>query len=319
MGLASYAYNWAGPAGAALGFLGAVLDAHPLININREYVTALDNALQKTRKRVRSVTHQKIIDELNGDVDNPSTLSEAIEKTEAFQIMYCTQNEVKEILAIFDPIFREEVAKSKLLYKYSLLNTGDETLKNLKELNNIFLNSNKKIDAIHADTQNAVKEIKKANNFLNGIKRLSINCVNCFAFLLSSMAIFLVMGTFIFHYVNNQLIAAPVALALSDFLLYCLKQNHYVYSSLLDGLFIISQNRIMHTSNIYAQIKKNWKLVVTVITPILISSSCFWLILSPVGYTLKDLLQPTTGLVCGQVVSILLKGAKLKDTCNDKI
>lgn len=316
MGLASYAYDWAGPASAALGFVGAVLNTHSLIDINREYITALDNALRKTRQRVRSVAHQEILDELEGYEDNPNTLSEAIEKTEAFQTKYCTKSEVQEILAVFDPIFREEVAKSKLLYKYSLLNTGDETLKKLKDINNLFLNTNKKLDDIHADTQDTAKEIKKANTLLNGIKSFSINCMNCFAFLLLSMAVFLGMGTFIFQYENDQLIAAPVALVLSDFLYSFLEKNHYAYPSLLDGFTINLQKQIANNYD-FEKAKRYMKLVVTAIVPILMSCSCFWLILSSVGYSLRDLLQPTIGLICGQFVSIFLKGSKLKDTQPD--
>ena len=93
---------------------------------------------------------------------------------------------------------------------------------------------------------------------------------------------------------------APICYGISDFLMFFLSKGGYAFVSLRDG-FLKSN---MRTDG------KVSKIIVTVTMPVLLTVSCFWIILWSIGVNGTELVFPTLYLIFGQVVSVILKEAR---------
>ena len=293
---ASCIYGWAAPLGAALGLAVNLTEDNRKSNQN-EFYHVVENALDRTRQSITTSARQEILEQLCQMEVEPDSLSELIKKTEAYQTHYCTEMDVKEILNLFEIFFREEIAKVPHLSNLYILSTGFVTLEKLKLMNEILIKDDNKLDEI----QNEVSGINKK---LTEARKICVRCLNSFAFILVAMAVFLGLGIFLFHSYNETIVwIAPICYGISDFLIFFLSKEGYVFISMREG---ISKKYNLNIS------ERRWKVVATFIIPIIITVSCFWIIFYATSMRNDNLIYPTIGLILGNIVSILLKEARSK-------
>lgn len=293
---ATCAYGWMAPFGAVLGLAVNLTEDSKKSNIE-EFDNAVESALARTRESMTSDAKCKILDELSKMVVEPDSLSELIEKTEAYQINYCTELDVKEIINVFDMFFRDEISKRPHLSNLYVLSTGFVTLEKLKLMNDILIKDDKKLDNI----QNEVSSINKI--FIEA-RKICVRCLNSIAFILIAMAVFLGTGIFLFHtYDRMMMTVAPICYGVSEFLVFFLSREGYVFMSMREGI----------AKKYYMKIgERAWKIVITFIIPIILTVSCFWIIYCAIDIREENVLISTIGLVGGNIVSTLLKETKFE-------
>lgn len=283
---------WGAPLGAAFG-LAVNLTEDAKNNYKNEFYKAADNALKRTYENITSESKKAILEELRQGEVEPDSLSELIRKTEYYQTRYCTEKDVKEIVNMFEMNYKDEVAHNSYLSNLCFLSANAITLEQLKAINDILLNEDKQLDTIQ-------NEVSKTNKILQEAKIIFTGIINSIAFILVSMAVFVGINVLLFHnYDKNMLLIAPICYGISDFLIFFLGREEYIFTSLQQGL----QKHSIKIS------KMLWKISVTFIFPIILCVSIFWLILFGSGL-IKGILTPTLGLIMGNIVSILLKESR---------
>lgn len=259
-----------------------------------EFNSAVKAAIKRTREQMTSPSKQAILDELDQLEIEPNSLGELIKKAEAYQTQYCTETDVKEILVVFDSYFKIEIAKRPVLSSLYVLSNSFATLDKLKAINQILTNNEDKMNNIQAD-------VSKMSNILTQAHVYVLGFFNSIAFILVASAIFLGMGIFSPSPYSDRTIVlvAPICYGISDFLMFFLSKGGYAFISLRDGFL-----KNMRTDG------KVSKIIVTVTMPVLLTVSCFWIILWSIGVNGTELVFPTLYLIFGQVVSVILKEAR---------
>lgn len=295
---ASGVYGWLAPFGAALGLGIDLTDDIQQSQSNIEaFNKAVDAALDRTKHHISSDSKQKILDELCTIEVEPDSLSELIKKTEAYQKQYCTESDVREILDIFDIFFRDEISKRDHLNNLYVLSASFISLEKLKLMNDILIKDDKKLNEIQDEVSSIHKKLIDA-------QEICVRILNSIAFILIAMAVFLGIGIFSFHtYDRMMLLIAPLCYGISEFLVFSLGKEGYVFVSIYEAI----------VKKYYLKIGESlWKIIATFIIPIILTVSCFWIINYAIDVKNEDLLIPTFGIICGNIVSILLKDAKFK-------
>lgn len=297
---ASGVYGWMALLGAALG-LAVDLTEYNKSNID-EFNSAVDDALELTRKTSSSNTKRKILDELYEMEVEPDTLGELIKKTDAYRTQYCKEAEVKEINNVFESFFRDEISKRPQLSNLFILSTGFATLEKLKSINDILIKDEEKLDNIQ-------NEVVETNKVLAEIKNSFLECVNSISFILVAMAVFLGINIFTGYAYDRMMIEiAPICYGISEFFVFFLKKNGFITlsHSMTDRWGI--RGRI---EEIYRKINNVYlKIITEFVIPISITVACFWIILLSIRIDKEILLFATFSLICGNVVSIWLKNTK---------
>ncbi len=293
---ASGAYGWLAPFGAALGLAVNITEDSKESNIE-EFDDAVETALERTRESISSSAKHKILEELCEMEVEPDSLSELIKKTEAYQSHYCTESDVKEILNMFEMFFRDEISKRPHLSNLYVLSTGFVTLEKLKLMNDILIQDDKKLDDIH-------NEVSGINKKIIEVQKICVRCLNSIAFILIAMAVFLGTGIFLLHTYDRMMITiAPICYGVSEFLVFFLSREGYIFMSMREGI----------VRKYYLKIgEKVWKIVVTLIVPIILTVSCFWIIYFAIDIREENILVSTIGLAGGNIVSTLLKEARFE-------
>lgn len=261
-----------------------------------EFNPAVKAAMKRTREQMTSPSKQAILDEFDQLEVDPNSLGELIKKAEAYQTQYCTEADVKEILVVFDSYFKIEIAKRPVLSSLYVLSNSFATLDKLKAINQILTNNENKMSNIQAD-------VSKMSNIFTQAQMYVLGCLNSIAFILVATAIFWGMGIFSSTPYSDRTIVlvAPICYGISDFLMFFLSKGGYAFVSLRDGF--------LKKYNMKADGRVS-KIFVTVTMPVLLTVSCFWIILWSIGVNGTELVFPTLYLIFGQVVSVILKEAR---------
>ncbi len=293
---ASGVYGWLAPFGAALGLAVNLTEDSKESNIE-EFEHAVEDALARTRESISSSAKQRILEELCKIEVEPDSLSELIKETEAYQSHYCTESDVKEIINVFETFFRDEISKRPNLSNLYVLSTGFVTLEKLKLMNDILIQDDKKLDDIQKKVSGINKKIEK-------VQKICVRCLNSIAFILIAMAVFLGTGIFLLHTYDRMMITiAPICYGVSEFLVFFLGREGYIFVSVREG---IAKKHFLKIG------EKAWKIVVTFIAPIILTVSCFWIIYCAIDMREENVLISTIGLAGGNIVSILLKEARFE-------
>lgn len=296
-GAASCVYGWAAPLGAALGLaVNLTEDSQRRQSSKKEFDFAVESALMRTQQETTSNSKKEILEELCQIEIEPDSLSELITKTEAYQTRYCTEADVKEILAIFDMYFKDEIAQRPHLSNLYVLSAGTITLEKLKLLNEILIKNDKKLDEIQNGISDVSKRLLAAQKFVMG-------CINGIAFILVAMAVFLGMGIFLPYTYDRIMIAiAPVCYGISEFLTFFLSKEGYLFPSMYEGI-----------AKKYSKSKKLWKMFVTFIIPLILTVSCFWIIICATDLKNNNLPFWTLALILGNIASLILKETRFEN------
>lgn len=283
---------WGTPLGAAFGLV-VNLTEDAKNDYKKELYKTVETALKLTGENISSKSKQKILEELSQFEVEPDSLSELIKKTESYQTQYCSEKEVREIIDLFETYYKLEAAKSDYLSRLQMISSDAITLDQLKEINKILWKEDKKLDNIQ-------NEVSKTNQMLHEAKSIFIGIINSIAFILVSMAVFLGINVLLFHYYDKDtILIAPICYGISDFLIYFLGREEYIFTSLQEG---VQKHNIKIT-------KRLLKIIVTFIIPVFLCVSTFWLILLGTGLS-GIALTPTLGLIMGNIISVLLKESR---------
>lgn len=288
----SVAYELAAPLGAALGLVAGLAEDHPAYKVDtrEELKRAVESALKRTQETITSSSKIAILDELSQEEIEPDSLEDLILRTEAYQTQYCTKADVKEILAVFDMCFRNEIAQRPHLSNLYVLSAGMVTLEKLKSMNEILIGNDKKLGKL----QNMVADISKGQL---AAQRLVSACINSLALIIVAMGVFLGMGMFLSHkYDREMLVIAPACYGISAFLTYFFTKKVRIPFS-----------RRVETVRIYATIQWSQKILVAFIVPLFLTLSCFWIIVFAVDLKNIDLPFLTLALIVGNITSLVLK------------
>lgn len=297
---ASGVYGWLAPFSAALGLAVNLTEDKKQFYIE-EFEDTVEIALKRTRESITSDVKHKILDELSIMEVEPDSLSELLKKTETYQTHYCTESDIKEIVNVFEMFFRDEISRNSHLSYLYILSTGSVTLEKLKLLNDILIQDDKKLDEIHSEVFGINKKITEVQNFC-------VRLLNSVAFILIAMAVFLGIDIFSWYeYDRTMIIIAPICYAVSEFLVFFLSREGYVFKSMREG--VIEKNNFKIS-------EKMWKIVATFLIPIILTISCFWLIYCAININQNNLLGSTIGLIGGNIVSILFKEARVDQKIN---
>lgn len=294
-GMASVIYGWMTPISAALGLAANITTDKITSNVINELEEAVIAALKSTENSIPSISQKEIIKELIDIKVQPDSLSELIKKTEAYQSQFCTDLDTREIINLFEIYFRYEISERPNLSSLYILSTGLASLDKLNNVNEILISNDRKLDEI----KNGISDIRKG---MSDVRKVCLKLLSGFSFVLVAMAIFLGSGIFSFHtYDRVMLIIAPVCYGISEFLIFCLNKEGYIYESIRKGMrydYIVSEN-----------VQKK---VITFIMPIILTVALFLIIYCAIDIEIQNesLLFTTMSLVLGNIVSILLKEAR---------
>ncbi len=293
---ASCVYGWTAPLGAALGLAANLTediknDDEDIRNDNiKNFSNAVEAALDRTKQRITSKSQQKMLDELCQTEMEPGTLKELINIVESHREHYWTKDGFQDVINIFEMYFRDEISKSHYLSNLYILSTGFVTLDKLKIIVDDLDESNKKLDKIQ-------NEVSGIGEMLKSAKKVCNECIYSIAFILVSMAGFLgcsILGNYLYDKI--LIIIAPICYGISDFLIYFLNKGGYV--------FALFNREKLKNRNLNGKI---YKTIISILIPVILPVSCFWIILLASDMNSNDLFFPTYGLILGSIMSIILK------------
>lgn len=248
--LTSCLNNWTAPIATALGCVVTWSDELSA-SLSDEYDAAIMDALELTKKRTSSPSQLKIIDELIGTSVTPENMEDLIKKTDSFQTQYCTDNEAKNILGIFEICFRECVPKYELLSRYYILSTGVVSLEQLEKIYEAMKSEQESIMEVKADTADIKHKLYKFEDFFK-------KCLYELAFALISVAAFLFLGIFLtLTYASSWHLAALIC---------------YIIASVLTQVIENATFFEYETRQIYR--------FIPLIMFVLLSSACFMLVIT---------------------------------------
>ncbi len=289
---ASGIYGWAASIGAALGLAVNMTESEKRDN-QIEFEEAVDRALEKTKEAMYSDSKKEILKELCQLEIEIDSLTEIIKNTETYRMQYCTEADAKEIVEIFEMYFREEIAQRDTLSNLYILSTGLMTLEKLKKINDILYANEEKLDMINGEVSKIAKTIDDAKN-------ICIKCFNSIAFILVGMAVFLGIGIFAYPSCDRDLVfIVPICYGITDFLTWFLTMEQSITKSIQE----------VAAEKWHLNISRKIKMSITIfLVPMLMTISCFWIILlvTDIGRDIK-ILGPTIGVLLGNFVSIGLK------------
>ncbi len=195
------AYGWTEPLGAMFGMISDITEDKPE-SLQKEMETATNQALELLYKNAPSNTYKKIAKELMAYMPNPDNIDEMMTKAMEYQEEYYTDNDKKNVMALFDRYFSMAASGMEQLSRYYTLSTGAITKDNVLKVYKLLQEDDEKLDNI----QNDVTEIKgmgtKAFECIMNSARLLSNTVSV---VLASMAVFLFLGTALFRNYNRDM------------------------------------------------------------------------------------------------------------------
>ena len=296
--VASGIYGWAAPIGAALGLAVDLTESEKRDN-QIEFEEAVDSALEKTQDSMYCESKKEILRELCQIEVKLDSLTEIIKNTETYRIQYCTEADAKEIVEVFEIHFRDEIAQRNTLSNLYILSTGLMTLEKLKKINDILYANEEKLDKINGEVSQIAKTIASA-------KDICKKCFNSIAFILVGMAVFLGIGIFAYPSCDRDLVfIVPLCYGITDFLTWFLVMEQSITKSIQE----VAMEK-WHLS-FSRKIKMN---ITRFLVPMLMTISCFWMILlaTDLGRDIK-ILELTIGVLLGNFVSIGLKSSMNKN------
>lgn len=289
---ASGIYEWTAPIGTALGLVVDLTEDEKKDN-QIEFESAVETALERTSLVIHSESKKRILDELVQMELEIDSLNEIIKKTEAYRKYYCTASDAKEIIEIFEMFLRDEISKRHTLSNLYILSTGLMSLENLKKINDILYANEEKIDSV----SNKVSKIEK---IISDAQNVCTRCFSSLAFILIGMAVFLGVGIFVYPNCDRDLVfCVPICYGITEFLMWSLSMNQSIVKSIDEVM--------MKRPYLHVDIRIKF-VIFTFVMPILMTLSCFWMILkvTDIGSGVS-VLGPTLGVVLGNFVSIGLK------------
>lgn len=260
--LSSCVYGWTAPIGAALGCAASLTNDFDE-STSEELQRAIEEAFALTVRTTSTSSHLMILDELVHSEVNPENLYDLIQKTEAFQTQYCTDSDIREILDSFEMHFRECVSRYPNLSRLYILSTGIATLEQLKKICETIYLENDAIESIK-------KETSQINRYLQKFNQLMAICATEIAYVLVSMAIFLLTGVISKNgFVQLWIFSALISYTIAGVLMQLWKKNE----NRVQMLFKAPEHFTVYTV----------KRLLTVMLPILISLACFLMIVMAIN------------------------------------
>lgn len=257
--LSACVYGWTAPIGAALGCVATLTNDFDE-STSEELQDAIEEAFELTVRNTSASSHRMILEELVYSEVNPENLYDLIQKTEAFQTQYCTNSDTQEILSSFEMHFRDRISRHPNLSRLYILSTGITTLEQLKKICEAIYLENNAVESIKNET-------RKINHNLRTLSQLITICANEIAFVLVSMAIFLLIGVFSKNgFVQLWIYSALISYTISGLLTQLLKRN----------------KRDVKTHS-KASMHFAYEMLLFLILPTLISLSCFLMIVMAVN------------------------------------
>lgn len=169
---ASCVWPWTAPIGAGLGLYASITRKDQL-ELEEEFISAVNSSLRRTKDSLTTVDSKGIIDELSADIVRPDNVDDLISKTETYRRKYCTALDKKRIVDVFEMYFKEEVCRCNALSNYYLLAAGTVTIETIKSVNNALIKQNRKLSTI----QRGVNEINSnTNSILVFLRTLFSEC-----------------------------------------------------------------------------------------------------------------------------------------------
>lgn len=212
----SFVFGWTAPLGAAFG-LAVNLSEDKRAPLAKEFKGAVEAAYSRVKNSITSGSNRIILNELFvEEIAPPDNLSDLIRKTEAYQVQYCTEKNVTEIVNIFDMHFREEIANRPSLSNLYVLSTGFVSLEQLKKINDILHSDSKKLDSLGEDIVSVKEELSSLNSHAISLSSAFKTVSDGLVSVLASMAVFLAYSLFLFpvHYILF-LVIAPISYGIS--------------------------------------------------------------------------------------------------------
>lgn len=220
-----------------------------------QYTKAVDDALEKTESYFsHSIGKLKLLKELSyysKDID--MDLEKVIQKTEAYQTQYMTRQDCKEILAVFETYFGQEVVKYEKLSRYYTIKTGNSTLETLKRIHLMLSADSNKLDQMYSilkETKDDTTQIKAEIHGIKGAIESLKTCIqSCGRFIsdvfVQSMIVYFAftVATVIFDIHTTDALTIYIVVLLSEILLYSPRSNTFVWkviisSALKQAIFI---------------------------------------------------------------------------------
>lgn len=296
--MAACTYGWLAPIGIVFGLVADMTEDKKDSNA-KQLEDAVEKALERTRKSTVTDSQRSILDELSKIDAEPESLNKRIKKTEAYQTKYCTESDVKQIVKMFEQSFIDEISQSPSLSSLYVISTNIATLEKIKQINDILIKDDKKLDSI----QNDVSAIKNTSTRMWDIL---VRFLNSVAFILIAMAIFLGIDIFSpFSYDKEVIKIAPICYAVSEFFIFFLSEQGYIFKSIfgeMKGEYYKSNSKNLK------KLKDNyWKAFTSFIIPAFIALSCFWIINYAADIVEYNLIITSFGLATGSIISRLLK------------
>lgn len=257
--LSACVYGWTAPIGAALGCVATLTNDFDE-STSEELQETIEEAFKLTVRNTSASSHRMILKELVYSAVTPENLYDLIQKTEAFQTQYCTNSDTQEILSSFEMHFRECISRHPNLSRLYILSTGITTLEQLKKICEAIYLENNTVESIKNET-------REINRYLRTLHQLITICANEIAFILVSMAIFLLVGVFSENgFVQLWIFSALISYTISGLLMQLLKK---------------SKRDIKTYSK--ASMHFAYEILLFLILPTLISLSCFLMIVMAIN------------------------------------
>lgn len=301
--MAACTYGWLAPFGIAFGLAADITEDKQKSN-TQELEDAVKKALERTKANLLTDSQRSIIDELSKIEAEPESLNKIIKNTEAYQTKYCTESDAKEIVNMFEQAFKDEISKRPSLSNLYIISTNIATLEKIRQINNILIKDDEKLD----DIQNEVSSIKKISTRMWDI---IVRFQNSVAFILIAMAVFLGIDIFSPPSYNSELLwIAPICYGVSEFLIYFLSEQGYIFKSIREGMK--AKYYKSNCKNLIKEEGRYWKAITSFIMPTILVLSCFWIICFYLHYVELNLIFTSIGLAAGSIVSRLLKETRFE-------
>lgn len=230
--LSAYTEGWFVALGAALGYAADLIDENGYhMSCAEELHNAIFKAVELAKSRSLSQSQIRVLDELVTEQVQPENIGQLIEKSEAFQTQYCTIQDKKEIIDLFEACFREIVPEYPKLCRLYIQSTGIASLEQLKEISKIMFENTESIASIRHETNKISAHTSVIAKSVKEIEQFIALCTREIAFSFVSMAIFLLLGIFAINKYNE--IWTPYAVAsyiISSFVMCYLEKSIHLLS-----------------------------------------------------------------------------------------
>lgn len=298
LSLVTITYDFMKPVEVALGLVVDLTENERSV-CQKQLTYAVEEAANRAAKVAKTASQKDIWRELSTSIDEPQNLGQLIEKTEAYQRLYCTRLDAKAMTLTFEKFFKEEIAQYEELSHLYIMSANTITLEYLKVIDNTLHSVMEKVDSANSGINNIERMLKYFESICK-------KCLNEMVFILIAMAVFLGNAIFIFErYDKSVVFIVLICYTISNFLIFYLKQENKrlkFVDNRDNFLKLVADKKI----NIKIQ-----KIVVTIVIPIMTTVSIFWLIIFATDTYTVNLLQTTGALVIGNMISIFFKELQL--------